>query len=184
MAKSSSFDEDRLTDDAAVTLDPTDESLFSSEKKEPGRKGLEAAIVLLTRREHGAAELADKLMKKGYAAAEIQSAIAACQNLGLQSDQRFVDMLLRVRIRQGYGPERIRREIQLKKVDRELYEQALQAESVDWVDCAKQVLRKKYKSTEQQSWHMQQKQKQFLLYRGFPPHIITRLFKTTDEMTS
>ncbi len=141
-----------------------------------------AAVALLARREHGAIELADKLVKKGFSADEVHNAIAACQNLDLQSDQRFVGMLLRVRIGQGYGPERIRREIQQKKVDRACYEQAFEAEPVDWLGCAKQVLDKKYKSCAQLSWQMQQKQKKFLLYRGFPSQIIAQLFKMNEEI--
>jgi regulatory protein len=142
-----------------------------------------AAVALLAWREHGAIELADKLVKKGHSAEEVQTAIAACQSLDLQSDRRFVDMLLRVRIGQGYGPERIRSEIQQKKVDCALYEQALEEEPVDWLGCAQRVLDKKYKSCAQLSWQIQQKQKNFLLYRGFSPQIIAQLFKINEEMT-
>lgn len=141
-----------------------------------------AAVALLARREHGAAELAEKLAKKGHESADIQSAIAKCQSLALQSDLRFVEMLFRVRIQQGYGPERIRREIQQKKVERELYEQVLLAEHIDWVTHAQRVLHKKYKSSGQVSWHMQQKQKQFLLYRGFALQTIAHVF-AHDEIT-
>lgn len=136
-----------------------------------------AAVAYLARREHGAEELADKLLKKGYASADVHSAIVKCQSLDLQSDQRFVAMLVRVRVQQGYGPERIRRDIQQKKVDRIYYEQALLEEPVDWKGRAQQVLRKKYKSCQETSWPMQQKQKQFLLYRGFSMQTIAQVFE-------
>lgn len=135
-----------------------------------------AAVALLARREHGALELAEKLIKKNYADDEVQAAIKTCQDLDLQSDQRYVEMMLRVRVQQGYGPERIRRELQLKKIDRELYEHVLEMNAVDWLVCAKQVLHKKYKSNHSQSWLIQQKQKQFLLYRGFTMHTIAQVF--------
>lgn len=147
-----------------------------TETSSSNNEAFAAAIALLSRREHGAVELSDKLFSKGHAAEDVQYAIAACQRLALQSDQRYAEMLLRARIRQGYGPERIRREIQQKKIERDIYEQALLEVSVDWVDCAKQVLRKKYKSCKPESWLLQQKQKQFLLYRGFPVHLIAQLF--------
>lgn len=140
-----------------------------------------AAMSLLARREHGAQELAEKLAKKGYALADIQSAIAHCQNLGLQSDQRFVEMVVRVRVRQGYGPERIRYEIQQKKIDRALCEQVFLAEQIEWVLHAQRVLQKKYKSSGQHAWPMQQKQKQFLRYRGFELHTIAQVF-SQDEI--
>lgn len=139
-------------------------------------KVFEAAIALLTRREHGALELAEKLIKKNYTADEVQTALQKCQDLDLQSDQRYVEMLLRVRVQQGYGSERIRRELQQKKIKRELCEQVLEENSVDWLNCARQVLHKKYKSTPSPSWSMQQKQKKFLLYRGFSMHTISQVF--------
>lgn len=140
-----------------------------------------AAVAYLARREHGAEELADKLLKKGYSSADVHSAIARCQSLDLQSDRRFAAMLVRTRVQQGYGPERIRRDIQQKKVDRICYEQALLDEPVDWLGRAQQVLRKKYKSCQETSWPMQQKQKQFLLYRGFSMQTIAQVFE--QEMT-
>lgn len=144
-------------------------------------KVFSAAVALLARREHGALELAEKLIKKNYADDEVQIAIKTCQDLDLQSDQRYVEMMLRVRIQQGYGPERIRRELQLKKIDRELYEHLLEMNAVDWLICAKQVLRKKYKSSHPQSWLIQQKQKQFLLYRGFAMYTIAQVFSDPNN---
>lgn len=136
-----------------------------------------AAVVLLTRREHGAKELALKLTQKGYAAADIDAAIAECQRLGLQSDQRFVESFVRVRSQQGYGPERMRYELQQKQVDPALFALVLTQEPVDWAARAKQVLQKKYKSLILGSWQEQQKQKQFLLYRGFSQSTIAEVFK-------
>lgn len=142
---------------------------------------LAMAVALLARREHGAAELAEKLIKKNYAVPEVHTAIEACQNLGLQSDQRYAEMVFRVRMQQGYGPERIRRELQQKKIASELYEQVLSANPINWITCAKQVLTKKYKSCQQQPWSIQQKQKQFLLYRGFSLHTIAQIFSTSSH---
>jgi regulatory protein len=149
--------------------------LLPSGEKDP-KAVYSAAIALLTRREYGAVELADKLLKKGYAAEAVHSAIALCQQQALQSDQRYAEMIVRARVRQGYGPERICYELQQKKIDRRYYDQAIQTESVDWMACAKQVLHKKYKCSAQQPWPMQQKQKQFLRYRGFSLPLIAQLF--------
>lgn len=140
-----------------------------------------AALALLARREYGAAELREKLIHKGHSTADAHTAVLACQNAALQSDLRFVEMLLRARIRQGYGPERIRREIQQKNLESDLFEQALATEAVDWTECAQQVLAKKYKTGCEQSWQMEQKQKQFLMYRGFSMHTIAQVFAQLKE---
>lgn len=142
-----------------------------------------AAMALLARREHGAVELADKLTKQGFAKSEVASALVACQNLGLQSDQRFVEMLVRTRVRQGYGPERIRQELTYKQVEPEYFTYAVAQDPVDWLLCAKRVLDKKYHSSEPATWLMQQKQKKFLLYRGFSSQLIAQLFKMDEETT-
>ncbi|MCR9191517.1 MAG: recombination regulator RecX [Gammaproteobacteria bacterium] len=136
-----------------------------------------AAVALLARREHGAKELSMKLTQKGHDADEIAVAIAECQRLALQSDERFTESILHVRMRQGYGPDRIRAELQQKQVDGEWLKALLQAEPVDWVVQAKQVLQKKYKSLVLGTWHEQQKQKQFLLYRGFSKSTIAEVFE-------
>src|SRR3990167_1895004 len=104
---------------------------------------LTSAVASLARREHGAKELALKLTQKGYEAADIDGAIVECQRLGLQSDQRFVESFVRVRVQQGYGPESMRYELQQKQVDHDLFALVLTLEPVDWVAQAKQVLQKK-----------------------------------------
>lgn len=136
-----------------------------------------AAVALLARREHGFEELAHKLAQKGYTSADILTALAECQRLGLQSDRRFVETLLRARIRQGYGPERVRNELRQKQVDRALLEDVLAADPVDWTAHALHVLHKKYKSLGHETFAEQQKQKQFLLYRGFANHTIAQAFE-------
>ena len=131
---------------------------------------------LLVRREHGAHELASKLQLKGFSAAEIEDAIAECQRLGLQSDGRFVENVCRARIRQGYGPIRICQELKTKQVDRSLIEQQLRLEQDNWLGYAIDAWTKKYKEQSELSYAALQKQKQFLLYRGFSMETIAMVF--------
>lgn len=134
---------------------------------------------LLARREHGAHELANKLSLKGYIQGDIDTVILECQRLDLQNDQRFVENVCRARTRQGYGPLKIRQELQQLQIDHDLIESVLYQEQ-DWLTHAKTVWEKKYNrcSEHLESSYMDiQKQKKFLLYRGFPTDIITTLFK-------
>ena len=139
-------------------------------------KAYACALRLLARREHGAHELASKLAQKGYTASVVQDVLAECQRLDLQNDARFVEMICRTRIRQGYGPIRIRLELQNLKIDSYLIASALQKEQDHWIDHALAVLKKKYKEEGEVSFIALQKQKQFLLYRGFSTDIITMVF--------
>lgn len=135
------------------------------------------AIALLTRREHGALELTKKLSQKGHTAAAIQEALEKCQQHGLQQDGRFAEQKMRTRVAQGYGPERIRMELQHLGLARELIENTLAEADYDWVVEAQAVLYKKYGNTLSQSISMRQKQKQFLHYRGFSMHTIIHVLR-------
>lgn len=140
-------------------------------------KAFVSAVRLLARREHGAHELAVKLAKYSYTTLEIDDAIAHCQDLGLQSDARFVENMCRARIRQGYGPLRIRQDLLCVQIDSELIDDALARERDNWLQFALDVWEKKYKEHTDHSFAAQQKQKQFLLYRGFYMDTIHRVFK-------
>lgn len=135
------------------------------------------AVRLLARREHGAHELKSKLQKKGYPDNEVQEALKECQRLDLQSDARFVENICRARIRQGYGPIRIRQELFQLKIDDELINEILRDEQDNWLSYAIEVWKKKYKHQGELSYLVVQKQKQFLLYRGFSTDIINTMFK-------
>ena len=138
-------------------------------------KSLHCAVRLLARREHSLAELADKLAQKGYIEEDIQEALATCQRQGLQSDARFAESLCRVRIRQGYGPVRIRQELKSKRVDREHIKAVLSIDPQHWLDHAMDVWEKKYAPLSEASFAEKQKQRQFLLYRGFSMSTITKV---------
>ena len=142
------------------------------------------ALRLLTRREHGAYELVSKLAQKGYEDIDAHEALLKCQQLGLQSDKRFVESICRVRIRQGYGPVRIRQELQGKQLASELIDAALQLEEDNWFEYAFAAWKKKYKASEEITFVELQKQKQFLLYRGFTSDIISKLFKQLPSLAA
>jgi len=135
------------------------------------------AVLLLTRREHGAHELIQKLQKKGHNHADSVAAVRACQSLGYQSDARFVENVYRTRVRQGYGPQRIQQELYAAQLDTDLIQDVLAASQDDWVERARVVWLKKYSNTHGDSPVDTQKQKQFLLYRGFSMDTIITMLR-------
>ncbi|KTC65608.1 regulatory protein RecX (plasmid) [Legionella adelaidensis] len=137
-------------------------------------KAYAAALRLLTRREHGAFELHNKLKLKGFAPEEIAKALKECQSLGLQDDRRFAESFCRMRVRQGYGPVRVEQELKNLRIVPEIVEEVIEGDQESWVHYAFAVWEKKYKSPADNFAEMQ-KQKRFLLYRGFTPDVIAEV---------
>ena len=140
-------------------------------------KAFDSALRLLTRREHGAVELHEKLKQKGYSPEDAQAAVEECQHLGYQSDRRFVENYSRSRIRQGYGPLKITQELKSKQVDADLIQQVLRLEQDNWLNYALDVWEKKCKRQVDLSFDQLQKQQRFLLYRGFSTDTISRVVR-------
>lgn len=140
-----------------------------------------SALRLLARREHGAKELADKLKRKGFPAEEIKEALDSCQHSDYQSDARFVEVYVRSRIHQGYGPLRIGQELKQKGIHESLIAQKMQQEQNNWLDYALAVWQKKYKELPSLSMQERQKQQRFLLYRGFDMDIIAQVMKHNNK---
>ncbi|KTC68164.1 recombination regulator RecX [Legionella birminghamensis] len=140
-------------------------------------KAFDCALRLLARREHGANELAEKLAHKGFARQDIENAVDKCQQLNYQSDERFIAAFCRQRIGQGYGPQRIIQELQLKRLDKDLIMEILNGQEVSWDTLAREVMQKKFRQIEGQDFKALQKQQRFLQSRGFSFEIINKLFK-------
>ncbi|MBA2649978.1 MAG: recombination regulator RecX [Legionella sp.] len=143
-------------------------------------KAFDCAIRLLARREHSAFELSEKLERKGFDKIATSDAIAKCQALELQSDERFVESYSRSRIRQGYGPLKITQELKQKKLDANLIFKILNQDDAHWVDHATRVWLKKNKGQVEWSFAELQKQQRFLLYRGFSSETITRVVEALE----
>jgi regulatory protein len=142
-------------------------------------KAMDSALRLLAEREHSALELCNKLQHKGFSIQESQEALASCQDLGLQSDSRFVELYLHSRIARGYGPLKIRQELKNKGINPELIEQKLNEEE-NWHAHAKKVWQKKTKNRTPLTPGDLQKQHRFLLYRGFSMDVIARVVKDEE----
>lgn len=143
-------------------------------------KAFDTALRLLTNREHGAQELTDKLVQKGFAIFESQAAVEKCQSLGLQSDERFSENFCRARIRQGYGPVKIRMELKSKGLSKESIDIGLLDEQDNWLEHAMTVWQKKYKNSGTGDFKVLQKKQRFLLDRGFPVDIISAVVKQVE----
>lgn len=125
------------------------------------------AIDFLARREHSRAELMSKLTQRGFIDSDILVVLDQLVAQGLQSDERFTSAFLRSRQTLGYGPIRIRLELQEKGIDPLLIEQYIDESDEAWLEHVKAVYDKKYRDKPVIEFKEQMKRKQFLAYRGF-----------------
>ncbi|WKJ89306.1 regulatory protein RecX [Methylomonas montana] len=140
------------------------------------RQQIEAVCLrLLARREHSRRELLDKLALRGFNRDEVEPVIAEMAEQNWQNDQRYAECYVRQRIQSGYGPIRLRYELQQRGInDADLDAQA--EEQGGWQNLLLDVYLGKYgdeKSLPQNEWL---KRSRFLQQRGFSGEMIKRLF--------
>ena len=90
------------------------------------------------------------------------------------NDERFAEMYLNSRARKGFGPKKIEMELNAKRVESYLINDAIEAYE-GWLENALQELKKKFKGIEPTDYQSKMKQKQFLFNRGFTTQIIERV---------
>ncbi len=127
----------------------------------------QTAIKLLSRREHSAHELTVKLLQKGFSESLIEEALTQLQKEKLQSDRRYLEMLMRTRQNQGYGPVKLAHELQSKGVSQLLIEEYFDPEAAVWYELASEARRKKFGNKFPKDYQAKAKQMRFLQYRGF-----------------
>ncbi len=85
------------------------------------------ALSLLERRDYGSAELAAKLVEKGASPSDAEAAVARMVEYGFVNDENYAAMVARHYAAKGCGPARIREELRRRRLDRELWDAALDA---------------------------------------------------------
>lgn len=121
---------------------------------------------LLSRREYGAHELLQKLQAKG-SQESAQTALEWLQSQNLQSDQRYASMLIRSKGLRGYGPQRIRQEMQQKRLASDAIEAAFSEFDGDWFEQARLAYEKKFRTPVTKDLKDKARRQRFLLYRGY-----------------
>lgn len=130
---------------------------------------------LLARREHSQKELLDKLAQRGFLREEVEPVIARLAEQNWQNDARYAECYVRQRIASGYGPVRIRYELQQRGIDDVDMDAAAEGQG-GWQQLLTELYRNKYdedKTLPQKEWL---KRSRFLQQRGFSGEMIKRLF--------
>jgi regulatory protein len=126
-----------------------------------------AALRLLARREHSELELRHKLLARQFGGDLIERVVGELAGRGLLSDRRFADVYARARFERGFGPLRIRCELQQRGVAAELVGETLAQLSADWLDSATRQRRKRFGADPPEDARARTRQMRFLQQRGF-----------------
>ena len=94
---------------------------------------------------------------------------------GYLSDERFLEQYVEMRIRKGFGPLRIRAELQERGLDDSLINEQLQENDSHWSEQMREVARRKFGDISSTDRPQQTKIARFLEYRGFPTSLIRSL---------
>jgi len=150
-----------------------DSAATQSQAKEIRRKAMD----LLARREHGTAELRQKLIAKGYAPTAVDQQLQRLAQENLLSDQRFVESYVNFRSKKGFGPLRIRQELREKGLDSALIDEYLDNDEL-WRNMAAEVREKRFGAAVPRDYKEVARQMRFLQYRGFHNEQLRELFDT------
>ncbi len=135
------------------------------------------AVRLLSRREHSAFEIRDKLAKREFDSSEIEQTIVELRQGGWLSDERFAEAYIRMRQLKGFGPIRISIELNERGVKESIVETYLHAGETSWSQTLVEQYKKKYKNKAIEDYSDKAKRIRFLQYRGFSLDSIYRLVK-------
>ena len=145
------------------------------------RKALNAALRLLTRRDHSKNELARKLKQRGIQPEVIDKVILACEEFDYINDERTARLLIGQLIRKGYGINHIRHELKMKGLRGRRLPEIL-AESMSEYnerEGAERIVQKYAKRFERERDPQKRKEKvyRFLYARGFSKEVILELLR-------
>jgi regulatory protein len=154
-------------------IDPPDDDLLDegrqaprAKRKRPELTPAQRALGLLVHREHSRKQLTRKLAARGVEAEQAQAAVDRMTSEGWQNDARFAEQLVRSRANNGYGPLHIRAELGTHGLDRELIATAMDAYDGDWVENARDLIRRRF-GARLDSLALQRKAADLLIRRGF-----------------
>ncbi len=136
---------------------------------------------LLSRREHSAFELKQKLLRKGYEADVVDPALERLAAENLLSDERFVESFVHARQARGSGPRRVAAELSQKGVSDSLISRYLDERSPVWTDLAGEVRARKFGPVLPEDFREKARQMRFLQQRGFTVEQIQRVLRD-DEL--
>lgn len=159
----------------------------SSPRRSPYARLLDRAIRILAMRDHSEKELRRKLVaplltKNGpepidAPPEEVDRVVAWCQESNYLDDARFTRQFIASRSRKGYGPARIRQELNQKGIGRTDIDQAMYDCDIDWLALARDQAQRKYGEPLPTVFAEKVKVQRFLLNRGYLMEDIQQIWR-------
>ena len=136
--------------------------------KHKAQSAMRRSLACLKRREYTRAELGRRLKTAGYPSDQIEQALDTLEKHSLLSHRRFIDDYVRNAERKGYGPIKIRWELQHgKQLDKSEIEEAMSEIQMDWVACARRCCEKKFGGEVAKDEAERLRRCKYLFNRGF-----------------
>ena len=158
---------------------------MNSNKPDSSNKALNAALRILTPRDHSKYELVKKLKQRGFSSVDIDDAISACERFDYINDVRTAKVYIRQLKRKGYGKMRIQLELNKKglKGDRIMGILDQSVSEADERESAARILKKNIKRFEREKDRLKRRDKmyRFLNARGFTRGVIAENLKRYDQ---
>ena len=126
-----------------------------------------AALKLLNRRDHGARELAVRLVARGYLRPAAEQAVESLRQERLVDDGRFAEHFVAYHANRGRGPVGIAHRLREAGVAPEAIAAAVDAGAADWRRRCAEVRRKRFGTKLPATWAEKGRQARFLTQRGF-----------------
>ena len=128
----------------------------------------ETAIDSLSRREHSILEIRRKLTQKSFDEDEINDCIEKLIANNLLSEERFTESYINMRMRRGFGPQRIAQELRERGINDDYFDDFLDRNNPEWRGVMHQQYAKKYGNKPAQEYAEKAKRAKYLQSRGFP----------------
>lgn len=126
------------------------------------------------------AELRRKLQARGRGSDGVERVLAGLQEQGQLSDARFVHGYVEERLRKGFGPLRIRAELQERGIEAELVTHGLELDEGGWMEVLSRAHDKKFGAAPASGRAELARRARFLEYRGFTAAQVRRFLRFDD----
>jgi regulatory protein len=152
---------------------------------------LDRAIRILAMRDHSEKELRRKLVAPVFTKngpepmdapeEEVEKVVAWCLESHYLDDARFTRQFIASRSRKGYGPARIRQELNQKGIDRSDIEQAMYDCEIDWMAQARDQAERKFGEPLPTVFAEKVKVQRFLINRGYLMEDIQQIWRNIND---
>ncbi len=115
---------------------------------------------------------------KDFTDSEIEEILEVLGREGLQSDERYAESYVHMRRKRGYGPLKIKQELQQRGVPSDLVEIHVEFNNEIWLETACLAYEKKFAGKALDSANERAKRMRFLQSRGFTGDIIQKTFES------